>query len=88
MFYTTARGSNGSCFAGNVQNPSAGDYAFLLGEERLGSVSKSQTVESIEYPRWNFRFVDRRVFLGKTRSHGSYPCLRLVQAGRNNFDVQ
>src|SRR5664279_3816882 len=76
MLYTATRGSNRSSFVGNVQNASAGNYALMLSEKRLGSVSESKAVEGIEYPRWNFRFVDRRVFLGKTRCHGSRPRLR------------
>src|ERR1035438_496878 len=78
MLNTTTRGSNESGFAGDVQNASADNCALILGEKRLGSVSESQAVESIEFPLRNSRFVDRGIFLFKTGSYRSCPFIRLV----------
>jgi hypothetical protein len=48
MLQTATLGSKGSCFAGDVQNSTAHNFAFVFGEKGLGSVGETQTIERVE----------------------------------------
>src|SRR5450755_1611729 len=82
MFQAATRGSKGSYFAGDVQNSTPQNFTFTLGEEGLGSVGETQTVEGVECAGRNLCLIHRRFLFCETCGHASYPGIRLAETRR------
>jgi hypothetical protein len=87
MYKSAACGAQMSRLSVDVENAPADYLAVPSCQERTRSISKSEAVEGIEQPCWQFGIVNRGIGLLETCGHGANPLVSVVNRSRHHLNV-